>query len=59
MVQLHQSLQWVPVKSRLGEQLPIIPGMTAEVDVLTGSKTILSYLLKPVLKVKDNALKER
>jgi adhesin transport system membrane fusion protein len=47
------------LKSRLGEQLPIIPGMTAEVDVLTGSKTILSYLLKPVLKVKDNALKER
>ncbi|MFO0122679.1 MAG: HlyD family type I secretion periplasmic adaptor subunit [Inhella sp.] len=47
------------LKSRLGEQLPIIPGMTDEVDVLTGSKTILSYLLKPVLKVKDNALKER
>lgn len=47
------------LKSKLGDQLPIIPGMTAEVDVLTGSKTILSYLLKPVLKVKDNALSER
>jgi adhesin transport system membrane fusion protein len=43
----------------LGDDLPIIPGMTAQVDVLTGSKTILSYLLKPVLKVKDNALSER
>ena len=47
------------LKSSLGDKLPIIPGMTAEVDVLTGSKTILSYLLKPVLKAKDNALRER
>ncbi len=41
------------------EKLPIIPGMTAEVDILTGQKTILSYLLKPVLKVKSYALRER
>jgi membrane fusion protein, adhesin transport system len=41
------------------DQLPIIPGMTAEVDVLTGNKTVLYYLLKPVLKVRDGALRER
>ena len=41
------------------EKLPIIPGMTAEVDILTGSKTVLSYLLKPVLKAKAYALRER
>ena len=41
------------------DKLPIIPGMTAEVDVLTGQKTVLSYLLKPVLKVRDGALRER
>jgi adhesin transport system membrane fusion protein len=41
------------------DKLPIIPGMTAEVDVLTGQKTVMSYLLKPVLKVRDNALRER
>ena len=41
------------------EKLPIIPGMTAEVDILTGQKTVLSYLLKPVLKVKSYALRER
>lgn len=41
------------------DKLPIIPGMTAEVDVLTGRKTVLSYLLKPVLKVQANALRER
>jgi adhesin transport system membrane fusion protein len=43
----------------LGDKLPIIPGMTAEVDVLTGSKTVLAYLVKPVLKVKERALRER
>jgi adhesin transport system membrane fusion protein len=39
--------------------LPIIPGMTAQVDILTGKKTVLSYLLKPVLRAKQNALTER
>lgn len=38
---------------------PIIPGMTAEVDILTGRKTVLSYLLKPVLRAKAYALTER
>ncbi|HET7793414.1 MAG TPA: HlyD family type I secretion periplasmic adaptor subunit [Rhizobacter sp.] len=46
-------------RSNFSEKLPIIPGMTAEVDVLTGQKTVLAYLLKPVLKVKAYALKER
>ena len=39
--------------------LPIIPGMVASVDILTGKKTILSYLLKPVLRAKYMALRER
>lgn len=42
-----------------GEQLPVIPGMVATVEVLTGSKSVLEYLLKPVLKVRENALHER
>jgi adhesin transport system membrane fusion protein len=46
-------------KPQLSEKLPIIPGMTAEVDVLTGKKTVLSYLLKPVLRGKAYALSER
>jgi adhesin transport system membrane fusion protein len=41
------------------EQLPILPGMTAEVDILTGHKTVLSYLLKPILRAKSLALTER
>ncbi len=46
-------------KSGFSEKLQIIPGMTAEVDVLTGRKSVLSYLLKPVLKVQSRALSER
>lgn len=41
------------------ETLPIIPGMTVNVDVLTGKKTILDYILKPILKTKQLALRER
>ena len=40
-------------------QLPIIPGMVSTVDILTGKKTILSYILKPVLRAKSSALRER
>lgn len=39
--------------------LPIIPGMTVNLDILTGKKTVLEYLLKPVLRAKEMALKER
>lgn len=43
----------------LGPNLPIIPGMVAQVDIMTGKKTVLAYLLKPVLRAKANALTER
>lgn len=43
----------------LGADKPIIPGMTVEVDVLTGKKTVLAYLLKPVLRARQRALSER
>ncbi len=39
--------------------LMIMPGMTAEIDVLTGRKTVLQYLLKPLIKAKARALRER
>jgi adhesin transport system membrane fusion protein len=42
-----------------GEKLRIIPGMTADVDILTGKKSVLDYLLKPILKAKERALRER
>lgn len=42
-----------------GDDKPIIPGMTVEVDILTGKKTVLSYLMKPVLRAHQRALSER
>lgn len=46
-------------RAQLADNLPIIPGMVAEVDILTGKRTILSYLLKPVTRAKAKALTER
>jgi len=42
-----------------GNELPIIPGMTTTVEVLTGKKSVLDYLLKPILKARERALRER
>jgi adhesin transport system membrane fusion protein len=47
------------LKDRDGKVLPIIPGMTATVDVLTGHKTVLDYLLKPIFRARESALRER
>jgi adhesin transport system membrane fusion protein len=44
---------------KAGQPLPITPGMTAQVDILTGQKTVMDYLLKPILKAKERALRER
>jgi adhesin transport system membrane fusion protein len=41
------------------DPLPIIPGMTVQADILTGKKTVLDYLLKPILKTKELAFRER
>ena len=46
-------------KLQLKKNLPIIPGMQAEVDIQTGSKSILTYLLKPILRAKQAAFTER
>lgn len=40
-------------------ELEILPGMTAQVDILTGKRTVLDYLLKPVLRAREYALTER
>jgi membrane fusion protein, adhesin transport system len=47
-------------KSRFSDgSLNILPGMTVQVDILTGKKTVLSYLFKPITKATSNALTER
>lgn len=42
-----------------GEKKPITTGMVASVDILTGEKTVMQYLLKPFIKTLDNAMNER
>ncbi|MCZ8185901.1 MAG: HlyD family type I secretion periplasmic adaptor subunit [Beijerinckiaceae bacterium] len=49
-------------RSHLGAdaaQLPIIPGMVGSVEILTGRKSVLDYMLRPIRKVFDEALRER
>jgi adhesin transport system membrane fusion protein len=49
-------------ESHLGtaaKPLLIIPGMVASVDIITGKKSILSYLLKPIVRARAEALRER
>jgi len=41
------------------KEMDVIPGMTAQVDIKTGKRTVMQYLLKPVLRAWDNALGER
>ncbi|MEM9704447.1 MAG: HlyD family type I secretion periplasmic adaptor subunit [Pseudomonadota bacterium] len=42
----------------LGDDKPVLPGMVAEVDIITGKQTILAYLLKPIREVQAKALRE-
>ena len=42
-----------------GRRLPIVPGMICDVEIITGSKTILSYLMKPITRGLNQALTER
>jgi len=44
--------------NKAGRQFPIVPGMVANVDIKTGQKSVLDYLIKPLNKVKES-LRER
>jgi adhesin transport system membrane fusion protein len=44
---------------RHGKKLKIIPGMTTSVDIITGQKSVLDYILKPILKTKQYTFTER
>jgi len=47
------------LRGAAGEALPILPGMVAEVDILTARRTVLAYLLKPILRAREVAFSER
>jgi adhesin transport system membrane fusion protein len=44
--------------SKTGKSLELIPGMVAEVDIMVGKRTVADYLLKPVYRAKEKALRE-
>ena len=44
--------------SDFGKGKPVIPGMTAEVNIRSGRQTILEYILGPIIQIRDNALRE-
>lgn len=46
------------LENKNGQQFPIVPGMIATVDITTGSKTVLDYLVKPLNKARE-AMRER
>ena len=48
-----------PFLERNGQRLPILPGMMAQVDIVTGTKTVLSYLTKPMHRMAAESLRER
>lgn len=47
------------IRNKDNEEMPIIPGMMSEVDVITGKRTILEYILNPILRANEAALRER
>lgn len=48
-----------PVTTTTGHVLDILPGMTAQVDIRTGERTVMEYLLKPIIKTLTSSLGER
>jgi membrane fusion protein, adhesin transport system len=42
-----------------GRRLPITPGMMTDTQIITGQKSVLSYLMKPVMRARSDALRER
>jgi len=47
------------ITSKVGKKVVISPGMTGQIDIITGSRTVLNYLAKPVIKTLDESFTER
>lgn len=56
---VHVEVAGNPVKARTGKRLDIMPGMMAQVDIKTGDRTIMEYLLKPLRKTMAESMGER
>ncbi len=56
---VHIALPGGQVNTTTGKRLDILPGMTTQVDIKTGSRTLLEYLMKPLVKTLSESLGER
>lgn len=56
---MHIETNGNPVTTRTGKTLDILPGMTSQVDIRTGDRTVLDYLLKPLRKTMTESMGER
>lgn len=53
------SLSGKEITSKVGKKVVVIPGMSGQIDIITGERTVLTYLAKPVIKTIDQAFTER
>jgi len=53
------SLGQTEIISKSGKKIEIAPGMMAQVDIITGNRSVLSYLAKPVIKTLSESFHER
>ena len=53
------SLSGKEITSKVGKKVVVIPGMSGQIDIITGERTVLTYLAKPVIKTLDQAFTER
>lgn len=56
---VHIATKGGPVITQTGKQIDILPGMTAQVDIRTGERTVMEYILKPLRKTITESLGER
>ena len=56
---VHVMPEGDPIVSSTGRQISLLPGMTAQVDIRTGQRTVMEYLLKPIRKTLSESLRER
>lgn len=56
---VHISLPAPPFQTTIGKQIDIIPGMTAQVDIKTGKRSVMTYILKPIVKTLSESFGER
>ncbi len=56
---VHLMVNTNPVTTTAGKTLEILPGMTAQVDIRSGERTLMAYLLKPLRKTLSESFGER